>query len=95
MLSLLAAAFAAVAPAPPAFDRPMPASRSVSRDDAAPTAPVPPRGLDTRPAAPEVEMALLDVKQGPVLRIGALGGRHGAAPKLAHVAVGWRFQAAA
>jgi hypothetical protein len=52
---------------------------------------VPPRGLDTRTAAPEVEMALLDVKQGPVLRVGALGGRHGAAPKLAHVAVGWRF----
>ena len=46
---------------------------------------------NTRPAAPEVEMALLDVKQGPVLRVGALGGRHGAVPKLAHVAVGWRF----
>lgn len=91
MISLLAAAFAAIAPIGPSFEPAPPAARSVSRDDVAPAAPVPPRGLDTRPAAPEVEMALLDVKQGPVLRIGALGGRHGAAPKLAHVAVGWRF----
>jgi hypothetical protein len=36
-------------------------------------------------------MALLDAEQGPMLRVGALGGRHGTAPKLAHVAVGWRF----
>ncbi len=91
MILLTAAAFAAVAPAQPAFDLSRPIDRSVSRDDAPPAAPVPPRGLDTRPAAPEVEMALLDVKQGPVLRVGALGGRHGAAPKLAHIAVGWRF----
>lgn len=91
MISLLAAAFAAVAPVGPPLDLPPPAVGPVARDDAAPAAPVPPRGLDTRPAAPEVEMALLDVKQGPVLRVGALGGRHGAAPKLAHVAVGWRF----
>ena len=91
MIPLLAAAFAVAAPAEPAFDLARPAVRIVSRDDAAPAAPLPPRGLDTRPAAPEVEMALLDVKQGPVLRVGALGGRHGAAPKLAHVAVGWRF----
>lgn len=91
MISLLAAAFAITAPAQPAFDLAQPAARSVSREDAAPAAPLPPRGMDPRPAAPEVELALLDVEQGPVLRVGALGGRHGAAPKLAHVAVDWRF----
>lgn len=91
MLSVLAAAFAVVAPTAPTFDLAQPAPRTVSRDDALPAAPVLPRGTDTRPAAPEVEMALLDAEQGPVLRVGALGGRHGAAPKLAHVAVGWRF----
>ena len=94
MLSFLAAAFAVATPAQPAFDLAQPAARPISRDDAAPIAPVAPRGLDTRTNAvdaPEVEMALLDVKQGPVLRVGALGGRHNAAPKLAHVAVGWRF----
>ena len=90
MISLLAAAFATIAPVGPSFHAVQPAP-AVARDDAVPAAPIPPRGLDMRPAAPEVEMALLDVKQGPVLRIGALGGRHGAAPKLAHVAVGWRF----
>lgn len=91
MISLLAAAFAAIAPVGPSLHPAHPAARAVARDEALPADPVPPRGLDTRPAAPEVEMALLDAKQGPVLRIGALGGRHGAAPKLAHVAVGWRF----
>ena len=93
MLSLLAAAFAAP-PAMPAFDLAQPASRAASRDDAAPAAPILPRGVDARTVAvdaPEVEMALLDIKQGPVLRVGAFGGRHGAAPKLAHVAVDWRF----
>jgi hypothetical protein len=93
MIALLAAAFA-VSPAMPAFDLAQPTARSASRDDAAPNAPVLPRGIDARTVAvdaPEVEMALLDVKQGPVLRVGAFGGRHGAAPKLAHVAVGWLF----
>ena len=94
MLSVLAAAFAATLPAAPAIDLSQPAARSVARDDAAPAAPILPRGVDMRSVAvdaPEVEMALLDVEQGPVLRVGAFGGRHGAAPKLAHVAVGWRF----
>lgn len=92
MFLLLAAAFA---PAPtPQFDLARAANRSHPREEAAPTAPALPRGVDTRAVAvdaPEVEMALLDAKQGPVLRVGALGGKHNAAPKLAHVAVGWRF----
>lgn len=73
---------------------PLPADSRVPREKASAAAPNAPRGLDPRAvaiAAPEIEMALLDVKQGPVLRVGALGGRHGAAPKLAHIAVGWRF----
>ena len=94
MISLLAAGLAAIAPAAPAFDLAQPAERTVAREQAAPAAPTAPRGMDTRDVAvdaPEVEMALLDVKQGPMLRVGALGGRHDAAPKLAHIAVGWRF----
>ena len=87
---LLFAAAASVATAP-THEIARPAAETLSREQAAPSAPVPPRGMDTRPAAPEIEMALLDPKVGPVLRIGALGGRHDAAPKLAHVAVGWRF----
>lgn len=91
MISLLAAAAAtAIALVGPSLPTVAPAQGS-SRIDALPEAPAAPRGLDMRPARPEVEMALLDVKESPVLRIGALGGRHGAAPKLAHVAVGWRF----
>jgi hypothetical protein len=92
MILFLAAAAAATAT--PAFDLARPAAEAVPRDQAAPRTPEPPRGLDTRDVAidpPEVEMALLDPKVGPVLRVGALGGRHGAAPKLAHIAVGWYF----
>lgn len=92
MIVLLAAAAAAAAPA--AFDLAQSDPHSIAREQAAPPSPVMPRGLDLRAVAidvPELELALLDAAQGPVLRIGALGGRHGAAPKLAHVAVGWRF----
>jgi len=91
-LFITAAAFAPVAS--PAFDLARPASEAVTREEAAPRAALPPQGMDTRAVAveaPEVEMALLDAKVGPMLRLGALGGRHNAAPKLAHVAVGWRF----
>lgn len=94
MIAFLAAGLAAIAPATPVFDLAQPAERTTPREEAAPAAPTRPRGMDTREVAvdaPEVEMALLDVKQGPMLRVGALGGRHNAAPKLAHIAVGWRF----
>jgi hypothetical protein len=92
MILFLAAA--ASATATPAFDLSRPEAESLSREQAAPRAPNLPRGVDTRDIAidpPEVELALLDAKVGPVLRVGALGGRHGAAPKLAHLAVDWRF----
>ncbi len=90
MILFLAAISASAAPVP-ASDLAKPVARAVSQDQASLGVPPPPRGIDVRPARPEVEMALLDIEQGPVLRIGAFGGRHGAAPKLAHVAVGWRF----
>ena len=94
MILLLAAAFAAGPPVQPALEPAQPTIPVMSSDDARSAVPMPPRGLDLRAVAidaPEVEMALLDSKLGPMLRIGALGGRHGAAPKLAHIAVGWRF----
>ncbi|WP_165961110.1 hypothetical protein [Qipengyuania sediminis] len=90
MLLYLAAVSAnAVATAPPAAA--IRDTRMISRETAAPAPPVPPRGLVTDDKAPEVELALLDPAVGPVLRIGAFGGRNAAAPKLAHVAIGWRF----
>ena len=91
MLSLLAAAFIAATPAQPARAISRPEARPATRGEAAPAAPAPPHELDMRPAAPEMELALLDPKVGPTLRIGALGGRHKAAPKLAHVALSWRM----
>ena len=92
MFLLLAAA--AFAPTQPAFDLANPVPVAIAREEAAPRVALPPRGMDTRAIAvdaPEVEMALLDPKVGPMLRIGALDGRHNAAPKLAHIAVGWLF----
>jgi hypothetical protein len=76
MILLFAAAATAAAPG---IDLGRPAARSTAREQAAPVAPAAPRGLDTRtvaPRAPEVEKALLDAEQGPMLRVGgALGGR--------------------
>ena len=74
------------------FDLASPADRAVSREDAAPSAPVAPRNLDTRDFAvdaPEIEMPLSE--NGPRLLVGAMGGKHKGMPKLAHIALGWNF----
>lgn len=94
MLFAAAAAAASAPAATSALDRVRPGFEAIPRERAAPRDPETPRGLDLRDNGielPEVELALLDSKVGPVLRVGALGGRHNAAPKLAHVAVGWNF----
>ena len=78
------------------FDLSKASTRTISREEAAPREPVAPRNLDTRDFAvdmPEIEMALAE--RGPVILVGAMGGRHGDEykdmPKLAHVALGWSF----
>ncbi len=81
---------------PSDFDLAKASSHAVSREEAAPREPVAPRNLDTRDFAvdmPEFEMSLAD--NGPIILVGAMGGRSGdvykGLPKLAHVAVGWSF----
>lgn len=67
-------------------------ARSAPGQYAAPPVPIAPRNLDTRDFAvdaPEIEFALVD--NGPVIRVGAMGGRHKGVPKIAHVALGWQF----
>lgn len=91
LLPIAAAASLITVTTAPAFDLSQTTVRDDSRENAMPAEPIAPRGMDTRSAAPEVEMALLDAETGPVLRVGAFGGKHRAAPKLAHVALGWRF----
>jgi hypothetical protein len=69
-----------------------PASAIPSPSDAAPVAPEPPRNLDTRNFAvdaPEAEWQV--APHGPVLAVGAMGGRRSGRPKLAHVALDWSF----
>ena len=61
-----------------------------SPDAPAPLAPVKPRNLDTHDsAAPEAEWQLAE--GGPVVMVGAMGGRRSGMPKLAHVALDWSF----
>ncbi len=63
-----------------------------SDDHAAPLVPQRPRNLDSRDFAvdaPEAELRL--AVDGPVLAIGAMGGRRSGRPKLAHVALDWSF----
>ena len=74
------------------FDLPRSSARSISREQAAPTAPVAPRNMDLRDFAidmPEFEFSLAD--KGPVILVGAMGGRHSGMPKLAHVGLDWNF----
>ena len=55
-------------------------------------APRQPRNLDVRTTAvdaPEAEWQL--AYRGPVLVVGAMGGRRSGMPKLAHVALDWSF----
>lgn len=90
--SVLAAAPANAGPVAAPFDLAEMDRRTVTRERAVPGEPAVPRGTDLRAVAidaPEVEVALLD--HGPTLRLGALGGRSGGVPKLAHIAIGWRF----
>lgn len=92
--AVLAAHSAAATDVPVAsdFDLPRSSSRPVSRDRAPPIAPVAPRNMDLRDFAvdmPELEFSLAD--RGPVILVGAMGGRHSGMPKLAHVALGWDF----
>ena len=80
------------APVSSDFDLAPSSARSVSRDQAAPFAPVATRNMDLRDFAvdmPELEIPL--AHRGPVILVGALGGRHSGMPKLAHVALGWSF----
>lgn len=77
--------------APNGFDLP-PASETSPRDQAAPVVPERPRNLDTRDFAidaPEAEWQV--ATDGPVIAIGAMGGRRSGRPKLAHVALDWSF----
>jgi hypothetical protein len=63
-----------------------------SGDDVSPLVPERPRNLDTRDFAvdaPEAELRL--AVDGPVLAIGAMGGRRSGRPKLAHIALDWSF----
>lgn len=98
MLLVLATA-AALAPLPPrtalaAYDLPPPSRAAADRDQFGPMAPPNPHNLDTRDlTAPEFAMELAE--RGPVILVGAMGGRHRGTykdiPKLAHVALGWSF----
>lgn len=55
-----------------------------------PLAPVKPRNLDTRDSsAPEAEWQFAE--GGPVVVVGAMGGRRSGMPKLAHVGLDWSF----
>ncbi|HEU4819589.1 MAG TPA: hypothetical protein VFS87_00325 [Qipengyuania sp.] len=98
MLALALGAALATQPAEPArtiapsdFDL-SPASATPSSSHAAPLVPEPPRNLDTRDFAldaPEAEWQV--APDGPVLAVGAMGGRRSGRPKLAHVALDWSF----
>lgn len=81
---------------PAGFDLSKTSGRAISREEAAPREPAVPRNLDTRDFAvdmPELEVSLAE--KGPVILLGAMGGRRGDTykdmPKLAHVALGWSF----
>ena len=74
------------------FDLSPEAERIAPRKDSAPLVPVVPRNLDTRDFAvdaPEAEWRVAE--GGPVLVVGAMGGRRSGRPKLAHVALDWSF----
>ncbi len=61
-----------------------------ARDHTAPLVPRRPRNLDTRDSnAPEAELRF--AADGPVIAVGAMGGRRSGRPKLAHVALDWSF----
>lgn len=67
-------------------------SQTEPRDDNTPLVPKRPHNLDTRDFAvdaPEAELRL--AVDGPVIAIGAMGGKRSGRPKLAHVALDWSF----
>lgn len=81
---------------PENFDLSRTDGRAMSREQASQRDPVRPHNLDTRDFAvemPEIQLPLAE--RGPVLLVGAMGGRsggrYGGMPKLAHVALGWSF----
>lgn len=77
--------------APSDFDL-SPGAAGPSRGDAAPLVPERPRNLDTRDFAVDAPEAEWQVAvDGPVLAVGAMGGRRSGRPKLAHVALDWSF----
>lgn len=96
MLALaFGAAFAAPSAPPPqsralpAFELP-PAAPRVREERAAPFEPLRPRNLNLRDSnAPEAQWQIAE--GGPMLVVGAMGGRRSGMPKLAHVAVDWTF----
>lgn len=72
------------------FELPPAAKKAANQFVPAPLAPVPPRNLDLRNLdAPEAEWRVAE--DGPLLIIGAMGGRRAGMPKLAHVALDWSF----
>lgn len=98
MLAFAIGAALATPPIPPQaavandFDLSRRAERTLTRQIAAPLVPLPPRNLDTRDVAvdaPEAEWRVGE--SGPVLVVGAMGGRRSGMPKLAHVALDWSF----
>lgn len=67
-------------------------SRTIDREQAAPSAPVLPANIDLRDFAvdaPEFTVPLST--NGLRLQVGAFGGRGKGMPKLAHVGIGWTF----
>ena len=93
MMPLIATAAAMVAqPVAADFDLARASQQTISREEASPQAPAIPRNMDMRDFAvdlPEIEVKVAD--KGPVLLMGAMGGRHKGMPALAHVALGWSF----
>lgn len=73
------------------FDLP-PRTENAPGDQDGPLTPDPPRNLDTRDFAVDAPEAEWRVGEGgPVLVVGAMGGRRSGMPRLAHVALDWSF----
>ncbi len=97
MLALALSAALAVQPVQPAepvassdFDLTPPAAQTQHEERPMQLVPERPRNLDTRDFnAPEAEWKVAD--GGPLLMVGAMGGRRSGMPKLAHVALDWSF----
>ena len=74
------------------FDLPATAVRQGIANGSGSLVPLQPRNLDIRASAfdaPEAEWRVAD--GGPVVMVGAMGGRRSGMPKLAHVALDWSF----